>query len=240
MAGQAQDPPPSMLQLPDSEELRSQQQPEGRAFREGTPVSNSPPQSTAGGQYATPQGEVPTYTEAQPASMSQAVQTPESAASGKFMTPPESPESFPYEPTQESMVPFHTDSRPQHHDSTPQQYVNPTPEQTHHDVLHNSEHAAASSGAVGQRMTQPVDDSGSYAGGPESAQGSHTQSQVVPSGEGMPLSAEGQQHEEVTPTEGYQSHQPQQVSNSIIVHPDSQLSFALTCFCYTLSLSLSL
>lgn len=231
MAGQAHDSTPSMLQLPDSEELRSHHQPEGgRAFLEGTPVSNSPPQSTAG-QYATPlpQGEVPTYTEAQPESMSEAIPTPESAASGKFVTPPESPESFPYDPTQESRVPFQADTRPhQPYDSTPQQYVTPTPEQAQHDVPHFAEHAAASSEAVSQRLTQAVDDSGSYTGGPESAQGVYNPSQVVPSGEGTPMSGEGQLQGEVTPTEAYQSQQGQQVSHSTIktiVHPDSQLPF---------------
>ena len=234
MAGQAHDSPPSMLQLPDSAELRSQHQPEGRALREAAPGSSSPPQSTAG-QHATPmpQGELPTYRGVQPENRSEAVQTPESAASGKFMTPPESPESFPYEPTQESRVPFQADTRPQHHDSIPQQYVTPTPEQAQHDVPHLAGHAAAST-------EKPVDDSGSYAGGPESAQGTHSQSQVAPSGEGMPLSAEGQQQREVIPTESYQSHQGQQVRNRILrikSHPDSRLLFAQTCTCYVHSSS---
>ena len=214
VAGQAQDPAPPMLQLPESEELRSQHHPEGRTFRESAPVSTTPPQSMAG-PYVTPQpqGEAPTYTEAQPESMSEAVHTPESAASGKYVTPPESPESFPYDPTQESRAPFQADPPPQPYNSSPQHYVTPAPEQAQHGAPGFAEHAAAPTEAVGQGLTQPVDDSGSYAGGPESAQGVESQSQMVPSGEGLPLSAEGQQERQAMPTESYQPHQAQQVNN---------------------------
>ena len=204
-----------MLQLPESEEFRSHHQPEGRAFRETAPVSTPPLQSTSG-QYVTPppQGEVPTLTEAQPESMSEAVHTPESAASGKYVTPPESPESSPYDPAQESRALFQADPPPQPN-ASPQQYVTPTPEQAQHDASRFAEHAAASTEAVGQGLTEPVDASGSHAGGPESAHGVQSQSQMVPSGQGMPLSAEGQQQREAVPTESYQPHQIQQVSNKI-------------------------
>ena len=228
MAGQAQDLAPSMLQLPESEEFRSHHQPEGRAFRETAPVSTPPPQSTVG-QYVTPspQGEVPTYTEAQPDSMSEAVHTPESAASGKFVTPPESPESFPYDPAQESRAPFQADPPPQQYG----RFVTPAPKHAQHDVPRFAEHAAAPTEAVGQGLTEPVDGSGSYAGGPESAQGILSQSQMVPSGEGLPLSAEGQQQREAVPTESYQPHQAQQVSNvasECFVHSDHHSVLCIT------------
>ena len=199
-----------MLQLPESEEFRSHHQPEGRAFRDSAPVSTSPLQSTAG-QYVTPQpqGEVPTYTEAQPESMSEAFHTPESAASGKYVTPPESPESFPYNPAQESRAIFQADPPPQPYDSSPQQYATPSPEQAQRDAPVFAEHAAAPTEAVSQGLTHPVDDSGSYAGGSESAQGVESQSQMVPSDEGLPLSAEGQQERQAMPTESYQPHQAQ-------------------------------
>lgn len=211
-AGQTQDLAPSMLQLPEAEELRSHHQPEGRAFRESAPV-NSPPSQTTPGQDVTPppKGEAPTYPEVQSESVSKAVHTPESAPSGKFVTPPESPESFPPEPAQEPRAPFLADPPSQPYDSSSRQYVTPTPEQGQHDA---PRFAAAATEAGGQGLTQPVDDSGNYARGPESAQGVQSQSQMVPSGERLPLSGEGQQQREAVPTESHQPHQAQQVSNN--------------------------
>ena len=198
-----------MLQLPESEEFRSQHQPEGRAF------STPPPQSTPG-QYMTPlpEGEAPTYTEAQPESMREAIPV-EPAASGKFVTPPESPESLPYDPAQESRAPFQAGPPPKVYDSSHQQYVTPTPEQAQQNAPRLAEHAAAATEAGGQGLTKPMDDSGSYAGGPESAQGVQSQSQMVPSGERLPVSGEGQQQREAVPTESYQPNQAQQVSNNV-------------------------
>lgn len=166
-----------MLQLPESEELRSHRRPEGVATKEAAPFTDSA-QPTAG-QYVTPmpEGETPMYSEAQPESMSEAVHGPESAESGKFMTPPESPESLTQDPPLDTGVPFHTDS-------APQQYVNPTSESAQHGTP-EFEQVAAPTEAVSQHLTKPLGDSGSYGAGSESGQGVQNQPQMLPAGGGQ-------------------------------------------------------
>ena len=109
--------------------------------------------------------------------MSEAVHGPESAESGKFMTPPESPESLTQDPPLDTGVPFHTDS-------APQQYVNPTSESAQHGTP-EFEQVAAPTEAVSQHLTKPLGDSGSYGAGSESGQGVQNQPQMLPAGGGQ-------------------------------------------------------
>lgn len=206
-----QDSTPAMLQLPESEELRSRHQPEGPASQGAAPVSTHS-QSTSG-QYVTPhpQGEAPVYTEAESERVSEAAPSPESAASGRFVTPPESPESLTQDPSPEPRALFQAAPPP---DGNPPQFVTPTPDQAQRGVPHLAENAPPLGEAVGHHLNQPVGDSGSYAGGAESAQGVLSQSQGVPSGGEVPASFEGQQQREAGLTEGEQPYQAQQVSNN--------------------------
>ncbi|KAL3153612.1 hypothetical protein ABBQ32_013217 [Trebouxia sp. C0010 RCD-2024] len=210
---EAQGSTPAMLQLPESEELRSRHQTQGSASQGAAPVSTTP-QSTPG-QYMThlPQGEAPTYTEALPESVSEAVPSPESAASGRFMTPPESPESFTPDPAPAPRVLFQAAPPPQQSESTPQQFVTPTPEQAQHGAPHFAENAPSTGEAISHQLTQPVSDSGGYAGGAESAQGVLGQSQGAPSGEGVPAS-EGQQQTEAGLKDREQPFQAEQATKS--------------------------
>lgn len=218
-----QDSTPAMLQLPESEELRSHHQIEGSASQGVAPVSTTP-QSTPGQYVNTPsQGEAPTYTEAQPESVSEAVPSPESAASGRFMPPQESPESFTPDPTPEPRVLSQAAPPPQQFDSTPQPFVTPTPEQGQHSAPHFDENAPPTGEAVSHDLTQPVSDSGIYVGGAASAQGVVGQSQGVPSGGGVPA-AEGQQTEAGL-IDREQPYQAQQVSTDS--HDDA---FRTSCY----------
>lgn len=215
VAGESQNSTPSMLQLPEAEELHSHHQPEGSAFQGAAPVSN-PPQATAG-QYVTPtpQGEVPTYTGAQSERVSEAAPTPESATSSQFVTPPESLAPFVQDPAPEPRALFQADPAPPQSGSTPPQFVTPTTEQAHHGEPQFEQHAPPPTEAVSHHLTQPVGGSGGYAGGAESAQGLLSQSQMVPSGEGVTTPpVEGQQQGEAVPTEGTQPYQAQQVSSN--------------------------
>ena len=179
---QVQEPSPSVLQLPESEELRSYHQPEGVAAKEAAPFTDATQPSAGQRVTPMPEGGTPTYSEAQPQSMSEAVHGPESAASGRFMTPPESPESLSQDPPVDTGVPFHTDT-------AQQQYVTPTAQ---HGVP-ESKQVAPPTKADSHHVTQPVGGSGSYGAGPESAQVVQEQSQVLPSGVGQPSQLEGQQ-----------------------------------------------